>query len=167
MPVSLKLDQTVQTTASQRFLPTIPENEKCSRLSLTAFSFKYDFSILSSPQASKKWCINMNNKKISKLCQQNKRNMEMINHCTSEGKPMTSSQVFNRATNRAICFRASKGTWAHLKKLALGWGRNPLFPYGHPTSSTSTSGTSHGWSRMKQQMDPREQRCDYSCWQQR
>lgn len=70
--------------------------------------------------------------------------MEMINHCTSEGKPMTSSQVFNRATNRAICFRASKGTWAHLKKLALGWGRNPLFPYGHPTWSMSTSGTSRG-----------------------
>lgn len=61
--------ETVQTTASQRFLPTVPENEKCSRLSLTAFSFKCDFSILSSPQASKKWCINMNRKEISKLCQ--------------------------------------------------------------------------------------------------
>lgn len=60
---------TVQTTASQRFLPTVPENKKCSRLSLTAFSFKCDFSILSSPQASKKWCINMNSKEISKLCQ--------------------------------------------------------------------------------------------------
>lgn len=67
--VSKAGSQTVQTTASQIFLSTVPENEKCSRLSLTAFSFKSDFSILSSPQASKKWCINTNNKEISKRCQ--------------------------------------------------------------------------------------------------
>lgn len=52
--VSKAGSQTVQTTASQIFLSTVSENEKCSRLSLTAFSFKSDFSILSSPQASKK-----------------------------------------------------------------------------------------------------------------
>lgn len=70
VPGFLKLDQRLsKQLPRKRFLPTVPENEKCSRLSLTAFSFKYDFSILSSPQASKKWCINMNNKEISKLCQ--------------------------------------------------------------------------------------------------
>lgn len=73
--------------------------------------------------------------------------MEMINHCTSEGKPTTSSQVFNRATNRAICFRASKGTWAHLKKLALGRGRNPLFPYGHPWAHLGLAMAKAGWNR--------------------
>lgn len=67
--VSKAGSETVQTTTSQRFLPTVPENEKCSRLGLTAFSFKCDFSILSSPQASKMWCINMNSKEISELCQ--------------------------------------------------------------------------------------------------
>lgn len=54
--------------------------------------------------------------------------MKIISHCASEGKPVISSQVFNRATNGAICFRASKRTWAHLKELALRWVRNPLFP---------------------------------------
>lgn len=61
--------------------------------------------------------------------------MNIVNHCASEGKPATSSQVFN-TVNRAICFRASKRTRAHLRKLALRWVRNlalrwvrnPLFP---------------------------------------
>lgn len=79
--------------------------------------------------------------------------MEMINHCTSEGKPTTSSQVFNRATNRAICFRASKGTWAHLKKLGLGRGRNPLFPSGHPWAHLGLAMAKAGWNSRWIHMD--------------
>lgn len=53
--------------------------------------------------------------------------MKIINHCASEWKPVTSSQVFNGATNAAICFRASKRTYAHLKKAGLEVrGKSPL-----------------------------------------
>lgn len=72
--------------------------------------------------------------------------MKIINHWASEGKPRTAGQVLNRATSRAICFRASKRTWACLKKLVLRW-ETPS--YGHLISSTGVPGTSQGQSRTR------------------
>lgn len=39
----------------------------------------------------------------------------IINQRASEEKPMTAGQVFNRATNRAICFKVLKRTCTCLK----------------------------------------------------
>lgn len=72
--------------------------------------------------------------------------MKIINHRASEGKPRTAGQVLNRATSGAICFRASKRTWACLKKLVLRW-ETPS--YGCLISSTGVPGTSQDQSRMR------------------
>lgn len=72
--------------------------------------------------------------------------MKIINHRASEGKPRTAGQVLNRATSGAICFRASKRTWACLKKLVLRWETSS---YGHLISSTGVPGTSQDQSRMR------------------